>query len=103
MTPLSRCLPGIAILLTALPSPVLAEPSGQLRHAAGCTQRSHQQLTVKSVGNDFAIVRRNPVVMRHEKPIPIHTPIALGSAHKIDRSIFSLDGPRAKETINAYR
>ncbi|MCM3420959.1 hypothetical protein [Sphingopyxis alaskensis] len=104
MTPLSRCLPGIAILLAAISSPVLAEAREQRPDSAGYPCRSRDQLVVKSVDHDFAIVRRDPVAARQDNGrIPARAQIKLGTAHKIDRSIFLTQKPHAAETIHAHR
>lgn len=104
MTPLSRCLPGIAILLTATSSPVLAEAREHRPDAAGYPCRSHDQLVVKSVDHDFAIVRRDPVAARQDNERnPARAEIKLGAAHKIDRSIFLTHEHHAAETIHAHR
>ena len=104
MTPPSRCLPGIAILLTAISSPALAEARQQEPDAAGYPCRSRDQLVVKSVDHDFAIVRRDPVGARQDNDrTSVRAEIKLGAAHKIDRSIFLTQKPHAAETIHAHR
>ena len=104
MTPLSRCLPGIAILLTAVSSPVLAQAPQQAPDAPTTGHRSRGHLVAKSVDQGFAIVRRDPVVARNpeEANLP-RAEIKLGTAHRIDRSIFVSPVVRATETIHAPR
>jgi len=104
MTPPSRCLPGIAILLTAISSPVLADAREQRPDSAGYPCRSHDQLVVKSVDHDFAIVRRDSVVAQQvDDRVPARAGIKLGAAHKIDRSIFLTQKAHAAETFHAHR
>lgn len=104
MTPPSRCLPGIAILLTAISSPVLVEARQQQPDAAGNPCKSRDQLVVKSVEHDFAIVRRDPISARKvDDAIPARAEIKIGTANKIDHSIFVTHKRYAAETNNAHR
>jgi hypothetical protein len=104
MTPLSRCLPDIAILLTAISSPIHVEARQQWPDTAECSQRPRDQLVIKSLNHDFAIVRHDPAPARQiDGAISARAEIKLGTAHKVDRSIFFSQKSRATETNNAHR
>lgn len=104
MTLLSRCLPGIAILLTAISSPVLAKPRQQRPDAEGYSCKARDRLVVKSVDHDFVIVRRDPVAaQRSGDRSYASAEISVGAAHRIDRSIFFTPKLHTAEMINAPR
>ncbi|KTE04128.1 hypothetical protein ATE68_00205 [Sphingopyxis sp. H038] len=86
MTPYNRCLAGIAILLSGgTPASAHSDPG----RCAGQTEPSARRgdLIVTQDASGFSIERRTVPILDPREPLA-KTPVTLGAAHRIDRSIF---------------
>jgi len=89
MTPLRRCLGGIAISLVAIAAPALAGAQDHRPDAGGYPCTSRPKLAVRQDGQGFSIAKLDPAVPERIDPaFRTPTEIALGAALRIDRAIF---------------
>jgi hypothetical protein len=101
MTPYNRCLAGIAILsFGATPASAQFQAGRRADQTEPFAKRG--ELIVIQDANGFSIERR-AAPTRHSSEPMMKAPIALGAAHRIDRSIFVNAVTPAGEKRNARR